>query len=81
MKTYLVYTNTADSELEASAKFVGTQADAAAERKRLGAVGWHRKEITTAEIDVPTDKSGMLSFLNTLLAGPSVVAALESLIK
>lgn len=79
MKTYLVYTNTADSELEASAKFVGTQADAATERKQLVALGWPRKKIATAEIDVPTDKSGMLSFLNTLLAGPSVVAALESL--
>lgn len=81
MKTYLVYTNTADSELESSAKFVGTQADAATERKQLVISGWPRKKITTAEIDVPTDKSGMLSFLNTLLAGPSVVAALESLIK
>lgn len=81
MKTYLVYTNIADSELEASAKFVGTQADTASERKRLLAAGWHRKEITTAEIDVPTDKAGLISFLNVLLSGPNVVAALESLTK
>lgn len=62
MKTYLVYTNTADSELEASAKFVGTQADAATERKQLVALGWPRKKIATAEISTspispPSDTS------------------------
>ena len=81
MKTYLVYTNVADAELNASAKYVGTQSDAAAERKRLGGLGWHRKELTTVETDIPTDKQGLISFLNVLLSGPSVIAALESLTK
>ena len=81
MKAYLVYTDATNSELQASAKFVGTQADAVVERKHLLAAGWRRKEITTIEVEVPTDKAGLISFLNVLLSGPNVVAALESLTK
>ena len=44
--------------------YVGTQADAASKRKDLTAEGFARKEITTEDVDVPTDKAGLLAFLN-----------------
>lgn len=45
--------------------WVGTQADAAKTRKGLVEVdGFKRAQIATEEIDVPTDKAGLLAFLN-----------------
>ena len=46
--------------------WVGSLADASAKRKQLTAEGWTRKEVETIEIDVPTDKAGLLGFLNAM---------------
>lgn len=46
--------------------WVGSQTDAAAKRKQLTAEGFTRKEIETEEIDVPTDKAGLMAFLNKM---------------
>ncbi len=40
----------------------GTQADAGKDRKRLKAEGM--RNIVTEEVDVPTDKAGLISFLS-----------------
>ena len=53
--------NTPDTE----SFWVGSQADAAARRKLLTAEGFKRADVETAEVDVPTDKAGLLAFLNT----------------
>lgn len=52
--------DTPDSEIH----WVGSQADAASKRKELTSSGFKRAEIETAEVDVPTDKAGLLSWLN-----------------
>lgn len=44
--------------------WVGTQSDAAKARKELIAEGFKRAELITEEVDVPTNKEGMLGFLN-----------------
>lgn len=41
----------------------GTQAEATASRKKFAAEGFTRKEIETHEIEVPTDKAGLLGWL------------------
>lgn len=56
-----------DSAIEYS--WQGTQADAAAERKRLKAE--FHSGIETAEIDVPTDKPSLLAWLNVNVTGPA----------
>ena len=43
-------------------QYVGSQADAGKARKEMKAAGVTM--IETAEIDVPTDKAGLLAFLN-----------------
>lgn len=53
---------TPDSELH----WVASKAEAASKRKELVASGFKRAEINTEEIDVPTDKKGLLGFLNSL---------------
>jgi len=45
-------------------KWVGTQADAAHTRKDWVKLGAKRDNIETEEIEVPTDKKGLLDFLN-----------------
>ena len=45
--------------------YVGTQADAAKSRKGLKAQGM--RNIETKEVDVPTDKAGLMTYLNTLI--------------
>ena len=61
MKLYLVHGNTETKQL---AKWVGTQADAAATRKAFMEEGAKRADLDTKEVDVPTDKAGLLEFLN-----------------
>lgn len=51
-----------DSEVH----WLGTQGECVLRRKQLAAEGWTRKEIDTLEVDVPTDKAGLLAFLNKL---------------
>ena len=45
-------------------QFVGSKADGVAERKKLMDDGARRKDITETEVDVPTDKTGLINWLN-----------------
>lgn len=49
------------------AQWQGTQADAAAARKDFKARGLAK--IETKEVDVPTDKAGLLTWLNANVTG------------
>lgn len=49
-------------------KYVGSQAEAAATRKELLDQGATRKGTETFEVDVPTDKTGLMAFLNNLVS-------------
>lgn len=44
--------------------WVGSKAEGVDARKKMADDGWKRKEITEVEVDVPTDKAGLLAFLN-----------------
>ena len=68
-----------DREREVS-EFVGSQAEAASVRARHVKEGTPRKNITTVAVDVPTDKEGLLRFLNLMATSPTVAAAAEKLI-
>ena len=46
-------------------QFVGSKADGVSVRKDLMEDGARRKDITEVEIDVPTDKPGLIDWLNT----------------
>lgn len=48
-------------------KYVGSQAEAAATRKELLDQGATRKGTETFEVDVPTDKAGLMAFLNEMV--------------
>lgn len=61
MKLYLVHTTAEDKVLF---RWVGTQADAATQRAAYVGQGIKRADIHTKTIDVPTDKGGLLEFLN-----------------
>jgi hypothetical protein len=49
-------------------KICVSQAECAAARKELTDQGVKRKDITTAEVDVPTTKAELVRFLNLLLS-------------
>lgn len=49
-------------------KYVGSQAEAASARKELLDLGATRKGTESVEVDVPTDKAGLIAFLNGLVA-------------
>lgn len=51
-----------------STRAFASQAECASERKRLTDRGLPRKAIDTFEIDMPTNKEGVLNFMNTLLS-------------
>lgn len=44
--------------------WAGSQGEAASIRKQWVSGGTKRADITTDEVDVPTDKAGLLKFLN-----------------
>ncbi len=69
----------ADGPHEAS-EFVGSQAEAGTVRARMVKEGTPRKNITTTAVNVPTDKEGLLRFLNLMATSPTVAAATEKLI-
>lgn len=69
----------ADGPHEVS-EFVGSQAEAGTVRARLVKEGTPRKDITTTAVDVPTDKEGLLRFLNLVATSPTVAVAAEKLI-
>lgn len=44
--------------------WVGAKSEGVVARKKLADDGFVRKEITETETEVPTDKAGLLAFLN-----------------
>ena len=69
MRLYKITANIATINNDSEAihvTYVGTQSDAAAARKEFMALGATRKDIETEEVDVPTDKAGLMAFLNGL---------------
>jgi len=44
--------------------WVGSKSEGVVARKKMADDGWKRKEITEVETEVPTDKTGLLAFLN-----------------
>ena len=61
MNLYKVSVKKADGP---AAVFVGSQADAASARKKFVDDGFKRVEIETETLDVPTNKEGLLKWLN-----------------
>ena len=45
-------------------KWVGSAAEGVSVRKELYAEGFARKEVTEVQVDIPTDKQGLLEWLN-----------------
>lgn len=64
MKLYRI-SATQDAEVK-EVVWVGSQSDAAKARKELIEDGFKRAELLTEDIDVPTNKEGLLDFLNGL---------------
>lgn len=62
MKLYLITATTEDSKTHVI--WGGSQAEAASARKEMLARGATRKDLKTYEVDVPTNKEGLLQFLN-----------------
>jgi hypothetical protein len=56
-----------NSGLQLKYHWQGTQSDASACRRELKEKGF--KEIETKDIDVPTDKAGLLAWLNANVTG------------
>lgn len=61
MRLYLVHVTKPDVKKFA---WVGSQAEAAAARASFTSDGHKRADIETKEVDVPTDKKGLIEFLN-----------------
>ena len=63
MRLYKITAN--DGTADPETHWVGSKADGVAKRKVLAAEGWTRKEINEVEVEVPTNKEGLLAFLNS----------------
>ena len=57
-------TNGASDITKPKTQWVGSLADGVQARKKMMTEGYRRKDITETEVDVPTDKAGLLEFLN-----------------
>lgn len=65
MKLYLVDALvTTPTSAEQLARWAGSKAEVAAIRKEFKEKGAKNSQITTTEIEVPTNKQGLLAFLN-----------------
>ena len=61
MKLYKIVGKTAD---KSKTVWTGSLADAGSTRVSMVSDGFTRKEIETFTVDVPTDKAGLLNWLN-----------------
>lgn len=52
------------SSQEVQVRWAGSQAEAATNRKTFVGMGFKRAEVNTVEVEVPTNKAGLLDFLN-----------------
>lgn len=66
MRLYKITASTSKNDISPVRIFVGAKAEGVIERKKLAELGFKRNEISEIEVDVPTDKQGLLTFLNTL---------------
>ena len=64
MKLYRIEASSQGADI--IVRWVGRQTDAAKTRKELVADGFKRAELNTEEVDVPTNKEGLIAFLNGL---------------
>jgi hypothetical protein len=65
MNLYLVHGHiTTANSFEAVHRWCGTQAECAVVRKEFIERGADKKDLQTQEVNVPTDKAGLLAFLN-----------------
>lgn len=64
MRLYKITAHTTRMPLIRETKYVGSKSDGVIVRKALLEEGFMRKEIEEVEIDVPTDKVGLLEWLN-----------------
>ncbi len=65
MRLYLIHgLIQTDNSVEKSHKWAGTQADAAKVKAEFVEKGAKRADVKVEDIDVPTDKQGLLAFLN-----------------
>jgi hypothetical protein len=66
MRLYkITVTNSSDEDLpDTKTCWVGSKAEGVQARKKLYDGGWRRKDVEETEVDVPTDKAGLLAFLN-----------------
>lgn len=62
-------------------RWVGSQAEAGTVRKDMLSRGATRKGISTSDVDVPTNKEGLLQFLNLLTTSATVAIAAEKLLQ
>lgn len=74
-------TENAEGETVQEAVFCGSQAEATKQRVEWVSSGTKRKETTTTAINVPTDKDGLIGFLNLVAKSPTVAAAALRLIE
>jgi hypothetical protein len=49
-------------------RFVGSAAEAASRRAALVKSGMYRADITTTQVEIPTNKDDLLDYLNLLMA-------------
>jgi len=69
MKLYKITASrtTTETEVDRITSWSGSQADAAKTRKRFNSeLKFKRDDITTDEVEVPTNKAGLIDFLNAL---------------
>lgn len=65
MRLYkIIASYTPVTELPSETVWAGSKADGVAKRKALMEKGFRRKDIEEVEVDVPTNKEGLLAFLN-----------------
>lgn len=65
MKLYKITVHVAREDGEAPiVEWLGTQAECASSRRKWNSEGVKRNDIDTEEVEVPTDKKGLLAFLN-----------------
>lgn len=69
MRLYkIIATSPTPDDLPGETLWVGTKAEGTAARKALYEKGFRRKDVVEAEVDVPTNKEGLLAFLNAGIA-------------
>lgn len=67
MRLYRVRVTAGDENNPVHTKWAGTQGDASSTRKELCSehgLGPRSSEVTIEQVEVPTDKAGLLEFLN-----------------